>query len=182
MWGFVTRNVLRGGVVSTTLNPQTWRPSGLYLVCLPSFDLSGLGDPARSLRYRQHSSRVHQSSQASPTAAWCSNIYIYMNFLFSSVKNSLTQSGTRQAVNSLHSKSLTFEVLCWFHSDIRELSSQSSIARSPVNCNSDEKNLICTSWCVWCSKISIDEGPSVVVSPAFRKSCCGASPRYITQF
>jgi len=28
----------------------------------------GLGDPARSLRFRQHSSRGHQRSQASPPA------------------------------------------------------------------------------------------------------------------
>jgi hypothetical protein len=52
--------------------PPTWRTSGLHLAWLLPFDLYGLGDPARSLRSRQHSSNGHQSSQASPPAACAS--------------------------------------------------------------------------------------------------------------
>jgi len=54
-------------VVSTTPRPK---PAGsrLHLVWLLPFDLSGLGDPATRLRSRQHSSRGHQSSQASQHA------------------------------------------------------------------------------------------------------------------
>jgi hypothetical protein len=48
-WGFLTRNILWGGVI-TTPKPQTWRTSGLDSAWLLHFDLSGLGDPARSLR------------------------------------------------------------------------------------------------------------------------------------
>jgi len=50
----------------------TWRTDGLHLVWILPFNLSGLGDPASSLRSRQHSCRGHQSSQASPPTACAS--------------------------------------------------------------------------------------------------------------
>jgi len=46
--------------------------SGLHLVWLLPYDLSGLGDPAKSLSSRQHNSSSHQSSQASPPATCAS--------------------------------------------------------------------------------------------------------------
>jgi hypothetical protein len=49
--------------------PPTWRTSGPHLVWFLHSDLSGLGDPARSLCSRQQSCRGHQSSQASPPTA-----------------------------------------------------------------------------------------------------------------
>jgi len=45
-------------LLAKSTNP-TWRTSGPHLVWLLPFNLSCLGDPARSLRSRQHSSRGH---------------------------------------------------------------------------------------------------------------------------
>jgi hypothetical protein len=46
--------------------PPTWRTSTLLLVWVITFDLSGKGDPASTLRYRRHSSQGHLTTLAPP--------------------------------------------------------------------------------------------------------------------
>jgi hypothetical protein len=57
--------------------PQPGEPVG-HLVWLLPFDMSAMGDPARSLLSRQHRSTSHQSSQACPTAACASTRWWFL--------------------------------------------------------------------------------------------------------
>jgi hypothetical protein len=57
---------LRCGVVSPTPNPPAWRTRVSLFVCVIPLDLSGMGGPTSSIRYLQHSSRVHVITQAPP--------------------------------------------------------------------------------------------------------------------
>jgi hypothetical protein len=63
---FRNKKLFKGWSCYHNVQPPSWSISGLHLVLLLPFDPSGLGDPARSLLSRQHSSRDHHSSQASP--------------------------------------------------------------------------------------------------------------------
>jgi hypothetical protein len=55
MWGFVARNVLRGGVIAP--RPTSNLEDQWITLCHLPIDLSGLGDPVRGLCSRLHSSR-----------------------------------------------------------------------------------------------------------------------------
>jgi hypothetical protein len=48
------------------VHPPTWRTRVSLLVWVTPLDLSGMGGPTSSIRYRQHSSRVHVTTQALP--------------------------------------------------------------------------------------------------------------------
>jgi len=51
---------------SAPRQPPTWRTRLPLFVWVIIFDLSGKGGPTSSIRYRQHSSRVHVTTQAPP--------------------------------------------------------------------------------------------------------------------
>ena len=47
-------------------HPLTWRTRLFLFVWVITLELSGMGGPTSSIRYRQHSSRVHMTTQAPP--------------------------------------------------------------------------------------------------------------------
>jgi hypothetical protein len=52
---FRNSKFFQGGVVSLSLTPSL-KDQGLHFICPLPFELSGMGGPTRSLRFRQHSS------------------------------------------------------------------------------------------------------------------------------
>jgi hypothetical protein len=62
--GFVTVHFYGDGSVAPSPNPNL-KGQGLYFVWSLPFDLSGMGDPTRSLRSRQHSSSGHLDLETS---------------------------------------------------------------------------------------------------------------------
>ena len=63
---FVTIGFLLCGYISPTPNPHTWRTKASLFVWVITLDLSGMGGPTGSIRYRQHSSQDHVTTQAPP--------------------------------------------------------------------------------------------------------------------
>jgi hypothetical protein len=58
--GFRNKLFLLCGVVSHTPNPQPGGPGYPFSSGVITLDLSGMGDPTSSIRYRQHSSRLRK--------------------------------------------------------------------------------------------------------------------------
>jgi len=58
------------GIVAPRLTPNLEDQWNVHIPA-PTLDLSGLGDPARSLRFRQHSSRGHLEIASLRTRSMC---------------------------------------------------------------------------------------------------------------
>jgi len=59
-------NFRNNGVVNPTPNPQPGRTRVSLFVWVVTLDLSGMGGPTGSTRYRQHSCQDHVTTQAPP--------------------------------------------------------------------------------------------------------------------
>ena len=75
LWALACRTILLDfrnnkfllcGIVSSTPNPQPGGPGYPFFVWVITLDLSGMGGPTSSIRYRQHSSQDHVTTQTPP--------------------------------------------------------------------------------------------------------------------